>query len=344
MKNRLLELQRNVARDESQRAAALNATLERVAPVVERFVDPRASGRGHAVFASLSTGALTCVSSRLRLPNRVVLDSTPFIHPLLELIDEGRPAGVVLTSARSADLLEWRLGDLRRVGHVRAGPALAHGERPGPVVARAGRAQQITPMREQQSRRERECRHRFLKDVAVEAAQFAGDRGWERILVAGEQRLVGPLVDALPNGLRQSVVRDSRHLTQIDGPLLELAVAERLARGRAERHRALARRVRDAALGAGTGALGLTDVLVALNDARVEHLVYNPEIRYVGALGADDVLLASPEAVGAVIEESRMTERIVEQCLRTSARITPLEATAAAALADVGGIAALLRW
>ena len=85
-------------------------------------------------------------------------------------------------------------------------------------------------------------------------------------------------------------------------------------------------------------------MLEALNDARVEHLIYDPEVRYVGALGADEQLHASSQAVGVVVEESRLTERIVERCLRTSARITPLEATAAAALADVGGIAALLRW
>jgi hypothetical protein len=85
-------------------------------------------------------------------------------------------------------------------------------------------------------------------------------------------------------------------------------------------------------------------VLVALNDARVEHLIYHPEVRYDGTRGADELLRPPSRAVGVVVDESRLTERIVERCLRTSARITPLEATAAATLADAGGIAALLRW
>ena len=85
-------------------------------------------------------------------------------------------------------------------------------------------------------------------------------------------------------------------------------------------------------------------MLVALNDARVEHLIYDPEIRYSRALGADGLLPTSPAAGAVVVEEPRLTERIVESCLRTSARITPLEATAADLLADAGGIAALLRW
>ena len=139
-------------------------------------------------------------------------------------------------------------------------------------------------------------------------------------------------------------MRDSRHLTEIDGPVLAIAVADRLARERAECHLALVRRVRDAALGTGRGALGLTDVLVALNDARVAHLIYAwrsaTSRRWARTTGCS----ASPAAVGVVVEETRLTERIVERCLRTSARITPLEATAADDLADVGGIAALLRW
>jgi hypothetical protein len=343
--NRLVELERSVASVGSALVAdALRGTVRRIAPVVERLLDPRSSGRGRVLFASLSNAELTIVSSGIRVANRVVLDSTPFIHPLLELIDEGRPAGVVLTSARSADLLDWRLGDLRRVTHVRAGPALPYGERPGPVVVHTGRSQQSTPMRELQARRERETHRRFVDHVAGEAGRLAGARGWERILIPGDRRLTRPLVDALPNWLSENAVLDSRHLTEVDGPVLAIAVAERLACERAERRLALVRRVRDAALGAGRGALGLSEVLAALNDARVEHLIYDPEVRYTGALGEDDRLLDSPGAAGVVVQESRLTERIVERGLLTAARITPLDAPAADTLADAGGIAALLRW
>jgi len=42
---------------------------------------------------------------------------------------------------------------------------------------------------------------------------------------------------------------------------------------------------------------------------RVEHLIYDPQVRYVGAVGANDVLFASPYAGGLLVEESRLTER-----------------------------------
>jgi hypothetical protein len=44
----------------------------------------------------------------------------------------------------------------------------------------------------------------------------------------------------------------------------------------------LTHRIRDAAMAGRGGALGLSEVTAALNDARVEHLVYDPAIRYAG--------------------------------------------------------------
>lgn len=227
---------------------------------------------------------------------------------------------------------------------MRVGPALAYGERSGAIVANASRALQSAPTREPDARRERATHRHFVDQVAGEAARLAGARDWERILIAGDRRLTRPLTDALPNWLSENAVLDSRHLTHVDGPVLAIAVADRLASERAERHLALARRIRDAAQGAGRGALGLTEVLAALNHARVEHLIYDPEIHYTGALGEDDLPLASSESVGIAVQESRLTERIVERSLLTAARITPLDAAAAGTLADAGGIAALLRW
>jgi Bacterial archaeo-eukaryotic release factor family 10 len=48
----------------------------------------------------------------MALAGRVVLDSRPFVRPLLELLDEGEPAGVVVTSAPEAEVLDWRLSAL----------------------------------------------------------------------------------------------------------------------------------------------------------------------------------------------------------------------------------------
>jgi hypothetical protein len=109
----------------------------------------------------------------------------------------------------------------------------------------------------------------------------------------------------------------------------------------------LTQRVRDAALSGAGGAIGLSEVLAALNEARVAHLVYDPEVRFEGAVGEDGRLSAPFElrpAAGRVRHEPRLTERIVERCLQTGAQITPVGGAASTLLADAGGVAALLRW
>jgi hypothetical protein len=95
------------------------------------------------------------------------------------------------------------------------------------------------------------------------------------------------------------------------------------------------------------GALGLSEVIAALNDARVEQLVYDLAVRYAGAIAADGRLVVPPEQhpLGTPsTAEPRLTERIVERCLATGARVTPVTGPAAEMLAEMGGLAARLRW
>jgi hypothetical protein len=120
-------------------------------------------------------------------------------------------------------------------------------------------------------------------------------------------------------------------------------IAERLRQDRADRNVDLSRRVRAAALGAQRGALGLSEVVAALNEGRVEQVIYDSARRYTGGIGPDGSLFADGERLGLGTEEPRLLERIVERALDTGARVAPLEGPAARRLADADGIAALLR-
>lgn len=110
--------------------------------------------------------------------------------------------------------------------------------------------------------------------------------------------------------------------------------------------RQLLEHVRDAA-GSGVAALGLSEVAAALNAGRVAHLVYDPNIRYMGTVGADGTLYGGDE-VGPDADpgtpEPRLSERLVERALKTTAQISPVEGAADGSLRDAAGIAALLRW
>jgi hypothetical protein len=347
IKNRLAELERRVSTEgPPERARAVRDSLDRLAPEIDQLVDPREGGRGRALYVPLGSEPLARFSSRLPLPNRVVLDAGAFIHPLLELLDGGRPAGVVLATRGEANLLEWRLGELRSLGRVEPEEAEAPHERSGPV-APSPSGGHTTPMREQRAARERNQAGRFIQQVAGVAARLAGERGWERLLVSGGERLTDPLADALPPNLREITMRDTRMLAQLNPIDLEAAVTERLRSGHRERELRLIRAIREAAHAGGAAALGLSEVVAALVEGRVAHLAYDPEVRYEGRVDADGSLYANDEGptdAGGLVHEPRLTERIVERCLEIGARITPVEGASADALADADGIGALLRW
>lgn len=217
---------------------------------------------------------------------------------------------------------------------------------PGPVSSNAARAQQTTPGRELRARRERERRRRLVMRAATEAGRLADERVWEQILVSGDERLTTAFVEELPERHRDRAIRDPRLLTGAAPRSLANLIGERFAADRAQRKLELMRRARDATFGPGA-ALGLSEVLAALNEARVAHLIYDPDVRYQGAMDADGWLYGeseSPAGGVATLAEPRLTERLVERSLDTAARVTPVASAAAGPLADADGIAALLRW
>ena len=296
IKNRLAELRRNVAAEgPPERARAVSDGIERLASEIERLANPKEPGRGRALFAPLGDGELIRFSSQMALPNRVVLDASPFIHPLLELLDEGRPAGVILVSADEARLLEWRLGELHLLERLEPDVVEAPHERSGPVGSSPSR-RAGGPKREQRQARDRDQILRFVDQAEAAASRLVGEHGWARVLVSGGERLTAPLAAGLARTLGDEVIRDQRVLTQLEPASLSATVTERLHARHDEYESQLVRDARQAALGPGTGALGLSEVVGALNEGRVSHLIYDPHIRYEGSIGADGRLLAGDEA------------------------------------------------
>ena len=347
LKNRLSELERNVAAEgPRERVEAVRDGIRRLGPEIERLTDQQEPGRGRALFAPLGDGEAIRFSSQMPLPSRVVLDGRPFIHPLLELLDEGRPAGVLLVSQDEARLLEWRLGELRELDRLEPDVTEAPHERSGPVGSSAG-DRSHSPEGEQRQARERERTRRFLDRIAGTAAALVAEHGWERVLVSGGDRLTEPAASALRLPAHVTVIRDPRVLTQLDHATLSATVTERLHAQHDEHESRLVGQAREAALGSGAGALGLSEVAGALNEGRVAHLIYDPEIRYQGGVDEDGRLLAAGESGPggqAPAPDTRFTERLVERALETGARVTPVEGASRAALAEAEGIAALLRW
>jgi hypothetical protein len=343
LRNRLRELENNVDESVVPRRI-LAAAMERLRPSLDALVDPRATGRGRVLYAAIADGWTVQLAGQLPLRNRVVLEDGPFIHPLLEVLDEGRPAGVLVVSGVEARLFDWRVGVLHPVGDRQQPYVEAPHERAGQVGGGPG-GQYNSPMREQRQARGREHAERFLQQIAREAVGLSEQRGWGRLLVVGGERWTAPVVELLGGG-RAQVLSDTRVLTgSTDGEIATM-VTERLHDAHAEQEAQLLLQVREAAA-SGAGAAGASQVAAALNEGRVTHLVYDPQIRYQGLVGADGLLYAGDEGPTddpRLAREPRLTERLVERALETGARVSPVEGAASGPLEDAEGIAALLRW
>lgn len=98
--------------------------------------------------------------------------------------------------------------------------------------------------------------------------------------------MAGSAAASFPQVLHDKVFADARVLNGLDDVALATAVTEWVHQQHTERERQLLEYVRDAA-GSGVAAMGLSQLAAALNAGRVAHLVYDPNIRYTGTVGAD---------------------------------------------------------
>ena len=138
-------------------SGAPEPVLRRLRPQLEAIAT--AGGpRGRMLFAPLSGGAPLMLQTAMPLRPAAVLEPTGHVLPLVEALDEGHQAGVVVCRTGSVEVHEWRQGTMEPVGEPLAGRSPA---------ARAA--------------------------VAARIAALGSVRDWRRLLLAGDPRIAGEL-------------------------------------------------------------------------------------------------------------------------------------------------------
>ena len=352
----LEEIERQLeAGGDKPRAEALAARLADLRQDFDLLLSPREGGRGRALFAGLSGGDAIHVAVRLPFDTRVTLAERARVRPLARALEAGRPAGLALVSDEGLRLLEWRLGE---VEELRAVPFVEPGEERrelrGPAYAHPKATPHAAPgfrtgqQRDLFERRTEEELGRFLAAEAPAVRVLARARGWEDVVVAGDERLAEPFADSLLDPGGPEVTVDHRVLGWLSFAELAEATAPLLDEVRAGRALALLRRVQEEALAGGRGALGLGDTLAALAQGRVGRLILPAERELSGASAPDGTLLPAGETLPGfspddLKPEPFLAERMVERVLQTGTSLTLLVGRAEEALGR-GEAAALLRW
>jgi hypothetical protein len=316
--------------------------LRALAPVVEEvLVDltPADRGRGVSCFAEAGGRGPRVLTHQLA-PRRDVVrwDRRPFVSPLLDIATRGLATGLMLVGADSVRLLHWEAG--RVVEPERSMYELELGdwrEYAAYAVANPARGQQTATHAEAYEKRVDDWRRRFLRDAAAATARRTRELGWGRLLVAGEQPLPSSFVAALPTDAAAHVTGEA-DVNVLGLPAAE--VAERLGPHLEDAARAAARETLRAVLdGAAAGqpvAMGPADVLPALAEHRVAHLLVDLDAP-VATHGLATVALSVLEGA----EGDMVAERAVELAVAGGAGVTTLDGDA---LDGARGMVALLRY
>lgn len=299
----LRRLERDVAGSaDAAVAAALHECLHRVRPALAGMLDGRSPGR--ALYAPLSGEELFQLAVGLPVGVTATVEPTAYVRPLVAAFDEGRPAGVMVAGGAAVQLFEWRMGGVEEVGECAVAAA-----RPGRVRTAVAAA------------------------IAREVETVAGERGWTRVLVAGDS--------GLAHALAHGAATAGREVTLVTGLVeglpsraIAAVVSGDLHDAQRRYEQRLAEQVVTAALSGRTAVLGVGRTLEALGDGAVSHLLFDGErdYRWSGALAGR----RGPAALDPA-------EALIELALHADADITPLEGRSRTLLTESDGVAAVLR-
>lgn len=328
---------RECADRESRRA--LEATAERLErDLLEQL--PRGGPRGLIGFVEIAPAEGKERWYAAQLPPRrteVLHGPVAQIHPLLELLDDGAPLGVAVVSSERVRLLDWRLGraeqlhdwELEYFGEDWRERKAQRPRDParGTAVSAAGR--------DQYDQRLEANRERFAEQTGGLARAEAKKRGWRETLIFGDERYVRQFARGfgLASGLRHA---DDADLISDPIPQIKRRVEEMLPQLNRDRERSLIEHIKEAAYAEGRSSLGLQATLQALQEGRVEHLVYDAGRDY------SEAVLGPTGGPGS--NGLPLIERMIEYALSTNAAITPVEGESAELLEEQDGVVSLLRY
>jgi hypothetical protein len=304
-------------------------------------LEPAQRARGLALFVTASGSIDHRVA--LQLPPRehvVRWDRRPFISPLVDVADRGRPAGLVLVAGDAVRVLHWEAGRVHEPDDSLYELELGDWRQyAGYAMANPARRQQTATHVTSYEQRVDEWRRRFLTTAARGTAAAVGELGWTRILIAAEGQATSAFMQELPMEVTDLVVAEVEANLLWEEPA---AVADRVEPAL---HAAWERETRasiDQALTiAGAGGLatiGVSETLDALVQARVAHLVFDPTVIH-------DPAAVSPTARSVIGEVSGhlLAERAVELAIASAADVSSAP-PGDGALADGGGMLATLRF
>lgn len=299
-----------------------------------------AQARGVIVFSDASENFFWPREINAAVRNRARWSETPYLVPLLDIIDEYERYGVVLVDKAHARLFTVFIGEIQE-----------HYDALAPASVRRIRTAGTDHILSQprfQSKADTHV-HWHLKHVAETLDKLVDHYGFDRLLIAGPVEATAGLHPLLSKRVRTRVVeRLSLPVKASEHEILQETL-------RVEHHierRAEKQVVEEliAADGHQPVTLGLEPTVTALCEERIWRLIYADDLDPRGGQCSNcGMLFAKTEGpcdyCGAAIKPADdLLERMIERVLEQDGKVEEVEGDAAVRLQQVGGIGAFLRF
>jgi peptide subunit release factor 1 (eRF1) len=335
LKDMLREIRQKLAKEARQE---FDADAERVRQFVEQYRDVK---RALVIFCDASETFLWHRELNVRVRNGTRWDETPYVRPLIEMLDEYERYAVVLTDRKQARFFTIFLGEIEE--HYQA-------EAPLDVTRiNAIGTDHIESQMTIQHKADQHA-HQHLKNVAESTARLASVREFDRVILAGPVEATSELLGLLPKALRSKVVRQiALPINGSDALVLEetLKVETEIERARETE---LVKQLIHAANAHQKAALKLTPTVHAIQEQRVWQLIYAEGFAPPGSqCGTCKALFAGEKETcdycGQAVESvSDFVDRAAERVLDMQGRVEEVRGPAAERLQEHGSIGAFLRW
>ena len=311
---------------------------EQVLGFLRHYREPK---QGLVIFHDKSEGLFWIQALRVGVRNGVWWRDTPYVRPLMELLDEHERYGVVLTDREHARLFTIFLGEIEEDEEAFAKADVKH-------VKTSGTDHLRSQMNFQRKADEHAYSH--LKHVAEMMSRLASINEFDRLILAGTVETTSELYGLLPKSLRTRVTsKVSLPVEANVKQVLEetLKIEEDLER---KREVELVEELITAAAKNKQAVRGLDETLLALQEFRVWQLVYadgfvprGGQCTNCGALLAKETESCSycGKAVRLVDD---LIELAAERVVEMEGRVEQVRGPAATRLKEAGSVGALLRY
>jgi len=335
LKNMLRDVEQKL--DKSARNE-FETDAEEVLGFLKNYREPK---QGLVVFNDRSEGLFWIQALGVGVRNGVWWRATPYVRPLIELLDEHERYGVVLTDREHTRLFTIFLGEIEEDVEAFAKADVKH-------IKTSGTDHLRSQMNFQHKADEHAYSH--LKHVAELMSRLASIHEFDRLILAGTVEATSELRGLLPKSLRTRVVGKASLPVEANVKQVldeTLKIEENVER---KREVELVEELITAAGKNKQAVRGLDETLLALQEFRVWQLVYADDFvprggqcTNCGALLAKETESCSYCGKG-VRSVDDLLELAAERVLEMQGRVEQVHGPAATRLKEAGSVGALLRY